>query len=250
MALIKCPNCGQSISDKAIFCPHCNYRNVGISAGNAVCPECGTQYTAEQSFCPVCGCPNSMKASKKKKNKGIVVTAIVLSIAIIIGLLGTFVISKVKSAVYYDNLEAVTYKMLDGAADAETAGNLIKSVWYNTIYKKRDTATDKYTLKKGKFVNDFNDALDNLFSDEEFQESISAIRNNQDEVAMLMKQLKNPPKEYEEAYSALKMYYDNYLALTDMVIDPTGSLQSFSDEFNDADKATVNSYEKMKMYLN
>lgn len=195
-------------------------------------------------------CPNSTNAPAKKKHRGIIVTAIVLSILIIIGLLSTFVISKGKSAVYYDNLETVTYKMLDGAANAETAGNLIKSVWYNTIYEKRDTATDKYTLKNGKFVDDFNEALSNLFYDEEFRKSISTIQNNQDEVVELMKKLKNPPKEYEEAYSVLKTYYDNYLALTKMVINPTGSLQSFSDEFNDADTATANSYEKMKLYLN
>lgn len=190
-----------------------------------------------------------MNTPKKKSRKGIAVTAIILSIVIIIGLLGAFVISKGKEVVYYDRLETVTYKMLDGAADAETAGNLIKRVWHNAIYEEYDAATDKYTLENGNFVDDFNDALYNLFADEEFQKSISAIRNNQDEVLDLMKQLKDPPKKYEEAYSVLKTYYDSYLALTKMAIDPTGSLQSFSDAFNDADIATVNSYEKMKLYL-
>ena len=66
---------------------------------------------------------------KKKKHKGIIVTEIVLSIVIISELFGSFVISKGKSEVYYDNSETVTYKMLDGAANAETAGNLIKNVW-------------------------------------------------------------------------------------------------------------------------
>lgn len=250
MALMKCPNCGQTISDKAIFCPHCKHRNADVSAIDAVCPECGTQFTSEQSFCPACGCPKSMNTPEKKRHKGIIITAIILPIVIIIGFLGAFAIDKGKAAVYYDHLETVTYKMLDGAANAESAGNLIKSVWYNAIYEKRDAATDKYTLKDGKFVDDFNDALGNLFSDEEFRESISAIQSNQDEVVKLLKQLKNPPKKYEEAYAALKTYYDNYLALTKMVINPTGSLQSFSDEFNDADAATVHSYEKMKLYLN
>ena len=68
MALISCPNCGQSISDKAFVCPHCNYRNSNIFAINMTCPECGLQYNQEKSCCPACGCPNSMNASKKKKN--------------------------------------------------------------------------------------------------------------------------------------------------------------------------------------
>lgn len=249
MALISCPNCGQSISDKAFVCPHCNYRNSNIFAINMTCPECGLQYNQEKSCCPACGCPNSMNASKKKKHKGVIVTAIILSIVTAIGLFGAFVIDKGNATIYYDNLETVTYKMLDGAAKAEKEGNLIKSVWSNAIYEKNDATTDKYTLKDGKFVEDFNDALNNLFSDKEFQKSISAIQSNRDEVIALMKTLRNPPKEYEEAYLVLKTYYDNYMSMTKMIINPTGSLQSFSDEFNNTDTATVNSYEKMKLYL-
>ena len=30
----------------------------------------------------------------------------------------------------------------------------------------------------------------------------------------IVKQLKEPPKKYEEAYSVLKVYYDNYLKMT------------------------------------
>ena len=32
--------------------------------------------------------------------------------------------------------------MLEGASDAESSGNLIKKVWYNAIYEKRDIETD------------------------------------------------------------------------------------------------------------
>lgn len=35
------------------------------------------------------------------------------------------------------------YTMLDGAAKAENAGNIIKSVWYNVIYQESDSKTDK-----------------------------------------------------------------------------------------------------------
>ena len=40
--------------------------------------------------------------------------------------------------------------------DAESSANLIKQVWYNAIYEKRDDKTDKYTRPKGYFVSDFN----------------------------------------------------------------------------------------------
>ena len=55
-------------------------------------------------------------------------------------------------------METVSFTMIDGAAKAENAGNLIKNVWYNAIYEERNSETDQYTMKNGKFVDDFNDA--------------------------------------------------------------------------------------------
>lgn len=249
MSMINCPECGRPISDKAAACPYCNQRNEGVLTANVTCPECKMQYPKEDRACPACGCPNNT-VCKKKNRKWIIITAIVLCVVILSGLLGSFIINKGKAAAYYNNMETVTYKMIAGSVLAEDAGNLIKNVWYNTIFEKYDDETDKYTLENGFFVSDFNDALSNLFSDEEFKNVISGIKSNQNEVTELMKLLKNPPKKYEEAYSALKAYYDDYLILTKMVISPTGSLSSFSEDFNNADNASVKSYENMKMYLN
>lgn len=64
-----------------------------------------------------------------------------------------------------------------------------------------------------------------------------------------MRKLTNPPKKYEEAYSVLKVYYDNYLKMTNTVISPSGSLNTFSEDFNSYDSETVDSYQKMKLYL-
>ena len=129
--------------------------------------------------------------------------------------------------------------MLSSAASAESAGNLIKSVWYNAIYEERDSSTDQYTRPNGYFVSDFNEALGNLFSDSSFKAKISSIESSQDSVLEIMKDLQNPPEEYQNAYAAIEELYDDYLELTNLVTDPTGSLQSFS-----------NSYGKMKLYLN
>ena len=104
-------------------------------------------------------------------------------------------------------------------------------------------------MKNGEFVDYFNDAFSNLFVDENFVNSISEIGLNQSEVTDLMKKLKNPPKKYEEAYAVLKTYYDNYIKMTKLVISPNGSIQTFSEDFNTYDTDTVNSFEKMKLYL-
>ena len=208
------------------------------------------EYESNLSACPKCGCPKPSFTEKtqKSKHKGIIIS--IISVALIaVFILGFSITQKAKGSEYYSNMETVSFTMLDGAAKAETAGNLIKSVWYNAIYEKRDVETYKYTMKNGKFVDDFNDALSNLFADENFMNSISEIELNQSNVTDLMKKLRNPPTQYEEAYSVLKNYYENYLQMTKLVINPTGSLQTFSEDFNTYDTDTVNSYEKMKLYL-
>lgn len=246
MGLTTCPKCGEIISEKAVVCPHCNY---GVSKNNIImCEDCKKGYDISMTNCPNCGCPNSTVKQKKKKHKGVIISIIVF-VLIIVSVLGIVISQKAKELEYYSNMETVSFTMLDGAAKAENAGNLIKSVWYNAIYEERNSETDQYTMKNGKFVDDFNDALSELFADENFSNNISEIKINQSEVADLMKQLKNPPKKYEYAYSVLKIYYDNYLKMTKIVVNPTGSLNTFSEDFNTYDNNTVDSYEKMKLYL-
>ena len=51
MAMIKCPECGREISDRAPSCPSC-----GVKIENEVikCPVCGDVYFKEQAECPHC----------------------------------------------------------------------------------------------------------------------------------------------------------------------------------------------------
>lgn len=54
MALIRCPECGHEISDKALSCPHC-----GVTIH--VCRECGQVLVGSQDVCPNCGYRNAVK---------------------------------------------------------------------------------------------------------------------------------------------------------------------------------------------
>jgi hypothetical protein len=153
------------------------------------------------------------------------------------------------SAQYEDDLEVASYTMLLGAIEAEEAGNLIKKVWYHSIYEERDSETDKFTRPNGYFLDDFNDALSNLFVDSGFRSTVASIESNQETVAGLMKRLKNPPEEHEESYEALKELYDAYTALTNLATNPTGSLTTFSENFNRADSEVANCYDAMELYM-
>ena len=139
--------------------------------------------------------------------------------------------------------------MLLGTIEAEETGNLVKSVWYNSIYEERDSKTDKHTRPNGYFVDDFNDALSNLFYDSDFRSTISSIESNQELVAGLIKDLKNPSEEYGDAYEALKELYDAYTALTNPSTNPTGSLTILARNFNEADTQVINRYGVLELYI-
>ena len=185
-----------------------------------------------------------------KNKKVIIVIVAVLVFAII---LGAFISKSKKEnniARYGEILSETCYSMLLGASKAEDAGNLIKSVWYDTIYKEYDAETYEYTHNNyGSYYSDFNDALEELFSDYTFKSKLTTIEENQSTVNSNMKKLVNPPDEYEEAYDALKNFYDAYLDLTNLVLSPSGSLSTYSSNFNNADSKAVNCYEAMKMYI-
>lgn len=53
MAIIRCPECGHEVSDRAKTCPHCG---VGIAGELATCPDCGEYILKDQPFCPNCHC--------------------------------------------------------------------------------------------------------------------------------------------------------------------------------------------------
>lgn len=51
MAIIKCPECGHQISDKAPTCPSCG---VEIAGKIIKCPKCGEVYFKDDGMCPNC----------------------------------------------------------------------------------------------------------------------------------------------------------------------------------------------------
>ena len=56
MAIIKCPECGHQISDKAPVCPSCG---VEIAGKVIKCPNCGEVYFKDQEICPNCHKPSN-----------------------------------------------------------------------------------------------------------------------------------------------------------------------------------------------
>lgn len=134
-----------------------------------------------------------------------------------------------KAAAYQGELVQLAERIQEYAVDAYEVAAAEESVWRNSIYQERDASTDPYTMEDGVFLEDFNDALGKLYGDSDFQSKGAFIDSNRKSVAEGMSRLKDAPEGYEDAYQALKAYYDAYIRLTNLALNNVGYTY---EEFN------------------
>ena len=243
----KCVKCGTVADSK--FCPNCGspmpeednmlepMSDNGSSSENISMED--KEVTSEEAESPR---EEIAENSKKLSKKTIIIIILALVFAAIIGavLIGHAVSKSNAENSYAATLNALSNEVISGAADAEEQCNLIISVWHDSIFEETNDETKKYTAG----TDDFNDALDNLFADEDFQATNESIETSRDLVDMYMEELKNPPEKYAKCYDTALELYGKYKNFTNMALDPTGSYETFTDDFSEADDETVELYEK------
>lgn len=293
MALIKCPNCGNEVSDKADHCVHCGYALTGKSqtgrGGDVICPECGHRAYPEKGHCPRCGCPiagaverhpsgfNSSEqpgsktpkgsgahakhrhSRKKKSHKkaGVIVAVVIIVVAVVGGAFGYSQYQADKQAEeeaaayqeyvdnyngYIDLLNETSSAMLAGAIEAEEMCNTTSDVWNSAIFKSYQGDWSKKIRKY--YSTDFNKALKKLYSDTKTQSKVQSLTSSKAEVDSDMSDLKNPDDVFSDAYDALSEVYESYSKLVSLATSPTGSYQSYTADFNDADNDFATKYSK------
>lgn len=108
MAIIKCPECNQEISDKAPVCPSCG---VPIAGHVTTCSQCGFTYFNSNAECPQChhkttvdnttmcgdesDCKVNQKASGSRNNR--IVIAVVSLVVVVLVLFYTLSIEMLKA---------------------------------------------------------------------------------------------------------------------------------------------------------
>lgn len=75
MALLKCPQCGNSVSSEATKCPHCKAL-LYPQKDFCQCPECGNTIHLNQWTCPYCGFKRSKMEFLSRVMDGCVFSAI------------------------------------------------------------------------------------------------------------------------------------------------------------------------------
>jgi predicted nucleic acid-binding Zn ribbon protein len=106
MALIRCPKCGNKVSEKASSCPHCGISlSKNLQKEKLKCPECSSELPDNATFCPNCGYPI------RKENKKPINTKLffVISGILVVTILG-FIVLKVVTSKTKDQIQpSVTY---------------------------------------------------------------------------------------------------------------------------------------------
>jgi hypothetical protein len=235
MALINCPECDREISDKVKACPHCGFPFEPED-------QAGFQQVEIASV--------KLASRNPARTKKIIYSIIGVVLVIAIGLGLFFGIRKYqadkKFNTYIDNVEAVRETMIEGGSTAESLLNLTSRVWYNSIFEERDPTTDEYTMSGGSgFNDDFNTSLFALMSADSTQATINEIKENQEEVSSYMKQLNEPPEELDDVHDTLTDLYTAYQSLINLALNPSGSLQTFSENKNQKIDNFIELYQKL-----
>lgn len=191
MALIKCSECGNEISDKAKKCPNCG-NAVVLEQVSKICPECGKENSIEVTQCIFCGCPfdedsNSIQNTVQNSNtqsikelkgnlKKIIIPIVAVLLVTIIGII-IYNVKVVKPRSTYN--EAIT---LLEKGEYDEANDL-----FDTIKGYKDVETIQEQLKYESYaysaINSLKKYLKNPDSYQPYEITFYASTGNEDDNA-------------------------------------------------------------------
>lgn len=234
MSIIQCPQCGKEISNRATQCIHCGYNLQEPQECLKYCQECGSPIKNTENTCPYCGCPveDFVQPARNKKNHMLhfVVTIVVIACVAIVG----YGIYQYNNRItYYKVVDEINTARNESVDEVNECSALLMDVWNNAIWEVSDPKTDPFTCPNGVFVEDFNDALQSLYSDAAFCEKLDVIEEQQLALRKLEKQLPTAPKGLEGHSELTHDMVENHVDLSMLVLQPSGNYYTVLDQFNE-----------------
>lgn len=196
-----------------------------------------------------------MEEDIKKKHGGKlnfgVVIAVVSIMALVIAVMSIWSANKKNENDTLVILNDLYDDAIEGGMLCEDAGNMTKTVWYNSIFKVEDPTTDIYTryLNGTGGFKDFNESINEYFLNGDYSEKIGSAQANEKFIDIGIKSIKKVPKSLAEQYESAKEVRSAYNKLLNVVDNPTGNIEEFSANFNDADVALSDACNELKYLL-
>lgn len=209
MAMIKCPECGQEISDKAKKCVHCGKVLIEDKPVTKICSDCGKENPIDATECIHCGCPfeedttpiPTVQMEKSKKDlKKIIIPVIVVIIVIVMGLI-IYNVKVVKPKNTYNEAMELLEK-----GKYEEANDILES-----IKNYKDVATIQEQLKYESYaystINDLKKYLKNPDSFQPYEVKFYASTGNNSENADSQEKETEDLEGKENQYPACVIHY-------------------------------------------
>lgn len=202
--MIKCPECGQEISDKAKKCVHCGRVLIEDKPVTKICSDCGKENPIDVTECIHCGCPfeedtnpvQTVQMEKSKKDlKKIIIPVIVAVIVIVMGLI-IYNVKVVKPKNTYNEAMELLEK-----GKYEEANDILES-----IKNYKDVTTIQEQLKYESYaystINDLKKYLKNPDSFQPYEVKFYASMKSKDD----SESVDNPDEETENLEDEESLY--------------------------------------------
>lgn len=182
------------------------------------------------------------KSSKKKKWIFSIVTVLLLIGAGV----GTYLYidkkNKELAEEYEADIELVADKIISSGSVAEDMINNYSSVWHDAIYE------DFYQID-GEYVSDFNEAIQIQYAKHSTEGLNKVIEDDLENIKSDIKDLNDPPEEFEDAYEALLNLYKSYSSFANLALTPDGSLTTYNETTNSLGSEVVSNYEEFSLKM-
>ena len=227
-----CSKCGEEIPESSVFCNKCGAKTDDtIEAHDS---DETMQEIIEQENHNHIEQDDVNVTDKRKTSKTTVIVVVVLMIIVISG---SFVGYKYYAAKNYHekyelNFATTTLSILTETYASELMCSQISDTWRSAIDSR---------------YKDFNTEIANLEERWETNGFLKDRKNAKDSIEKNMKELQNPPKDYEEAYKLFVELYSIYGQIYSQATSPQGSIITYNQDVNQKESEFSKTYDKIKV---
>lgn len=197
---------------------------------------------------------NSKSEIKKGKKK---ILPIVISFFVLILILGISLTiitinnqKQKREAEYNDSMISVAKEMYVLEVAAEYHSTYLTQIWYNAIFKNRDSYTDKYTFPEDSYGygvrmwSDFQTAIRSYLSDN--KDELQKLKEEESKINVKLSELQDIPNEqYQKHLDILTEMYSNFSMMVSLSNNPTGTYKEYQEKRNKYSEQFESEYNKL-----